>query len=138
MHNLLPSQDSATQRLAAINCDVQYDITKSAVCSTKLSSITTLLNKLDACNSCTPTDYQSLMHSAPKHLIESSESQLLLLQNDLVHADDNKENEPGASRDTTTKQSQWEGTEGTQVHYFHQQNGTSTPLGTHQENPEKT
>ena len=42
--------------------------------------------------------------SAPKHLTESSGSQLPLLQNDLGHADDNKENKPGAARDATTKQ----------------------------------
>jgi hypothetical protein len=63
MNNLLPSQDSATQRLAAIDREIRADITRPATnlnnAHAKLPSITALLDNLNTRQFHAPVAYHS-------------------------------------------------------------------------------
>jgi hypothetical protein len=107
MRNLLPSpEDSATQRVAAIDREVEEEILQSAARKNKrLPSIKALLNNDNNLDTYTPTKYHSPMRSTSNYrdsfdrMMETPTSSLrsrLSLPrpqlNSLAHTDDDKEN----------------------------------------------
>jgi hypothetical protein len=92
MRNLLPSpEDSATQRVAAIDREVEEEMLQSAARNNKrLPSINSLLNN-DDLDTYTPTKYHGSMRSTSNY--RDSFGRMMETQfNSLAHTDDDKEN----------------------------------------------